>query len=186
METTVKKSLIERVLDFKEIAILEIPEGATAEEAAELEAKWEAEMAARFASIEEKVNAYFHIVERENFKAAAYQPEIEARRRELEFLIDAQARHSKEAERVEARLVKCLQELGQPVIAEGREFKAVKNGGKPSLILDLQTIPEEYKKIPEPVPVPDKEMIRAVLNLGTKLEFARFGPPTYRLSVKGA
>jgi chromosome segregation ATPase len=182
---TVNKSLYERVMDFKEVATLEIPEGASPEQVAELEARWQAEFDARFQSVEEKVNAYYHAIKREEFKAKAHQPQIDAIREELAMLEAAAARHEKEAERIEARLVQCLRELGTEVIAEGKVFKAIKNGGKPRLELDSANIPPEYYYTPVPKPEIDKETIRLELEAGKQLPFAKLAAPTYRLGVKG-
>ncbi len=112
----------------------------------------------------------------------------------LDMEIDACEKHKKEwdnrlrvrknaKERIKARIIQAMQEMGTTELAAGDvKFKLQNAGGQLPLIIDEgATVPEKYTKI---TIENDNALIRKALENGEQLDFARFGERSKVLKIK--
>jgi hypothetical protein len=153
-----KKPIIMSAIELQDLAVLEFPEDATAEQIAEIEAAWEKAMDETLGDLREGMTRIRKAIERETFKAEQHDPEINLLKRELELRTAGKARHEAHVTRLKRYATKCLQIAGGEVEAEGFVFKLQKNGGTPKVeIADREQIPEKYR-VPQPWQ-PDTKLI---------------------------
>lgn len=112
----------------------------------------------------------------------------------LDMEIDACEKHKKEwdnrlrvrknaKERIKARIIQAMQEMGTTELAAGDvKFKLQNAGGQLPLIIDEgATVPEKFTKI---TIENDNALIRKALENGEQLDFARFGERSKVLKIK--
>lgn len=109
----------------------------------------------------------------------------EAKRVADEFTEKRKSREAR-ADYLRRRLLDYLERTKQPKVttASGRTVSVVNNGGQVPLHLtetDGEKLPEEFQAY---VTVPDKAAIRAALEAGRELDFARLLPRGKRLGIK--
>lgn len=120
--------------------------------------------------------AYLRVLDMEAAQAKAERDEWAAK---------AKAREAR-ADYLKRRLLDYLERTGQPKVttAAGRVVSVVKNGGQVPMHLtetDGEKLPEEFQAV---IVVPDKAAIRAALEAGRELDFARLLPRGTRLGIK--
>lgn len=126
--------------------------------------------------LEQKAQAIVHIIDDLTKLAEASR---EAKQR-LAALIDARKRR---AERLKDYLQLCMETAGVTQIDCPEFSLAIHRKAAAVEIYDERLLPDDYWRLPEPKPEPDKKKIGEALKSGMDVPGAKFGPTT-RLSIK--
>lgn len=125
-----------------------------------------------------KLNGYCHYLKKLESEAAVARATADQFRQKVAVRENA-------ALRLKDRLKEFMIATGQKkaVTTEGWEIAVVNNGGKQPMDLDATApIPKEF--MVQPPPVADKDLIRAALEGGAKLPFARLKERGQQLRIK--
>lgn len=146
-----------------------------AEGGGEIEATIERWMNELDADLQNKADGYAGLITEMRRRAEARQGEVERLRRLVEI-------DERNADFLRDRLKGVMERHGfKKIETERYRLTVANNGGKLPLLLDEADVPDGYKK--QPPPIPDKDKIRADLDAGVSLPFARYGPRGTNLRI---
>lgn len=125
---------------------------------------------------DEKINGYAYVIRRLEHEATVAKEEAE------HWRAKAQQREN-HAKRLKTALVEHMQSVGQQKLSTDKFKLAVQqNGGKEPVEFDVDSLPDEYFNVPEPVP--DVDRIRNALIQGVEVPGADLRGRGFHLRIR--